>query len=100
MMTRESVGERTDLLVEDIKRLSKKRNAVILAHNYQIPIIQDVADFVGDSLGLSQEAAKTSADTIVFCGVHFMAENGRHTFTNEARLDTGHGSGMFACRLN
>jgi quinolinate synthase len=58
----------------DIKRIAADRNAVILAHNYERAEVQDVADFVGDSLGLSREAAKTGAEVIVFCGVHFMAE--------------------------
>jgi quinolinate synthase len=66
--------ENIPALQDEVRELASQRGAVILAHNYQLPEIQDVADYVGDSLGLSQRAAAVEAGTIVFCGVHFMAE--------------------------
>lgn len=70
---RERLDRIADLSAE-VRDLARRRNAVILAHHYQVPEVQDVADFVGDSLGLSRRAADTDADVIAFCGVHFMAE--------------------------
>jgi quinolinate synthase len=70
LLTLESVPA----LQSEVRALAAERGAVILAHNYQLPEVQDVADYVGDSLGLSQQAAKTDAEVIAFCGVHFMAE--------------------------
>src|ERR1700729_2403047 len=66
--------ENIPALQDEVRALARERGAVILAHNYQLPEIQDVADYVGDSLGLSRQAAAAEAETIVFCGVHFMAE--------------------------
>jgi len=66
--------ENIPALQDEVRALARERGAVVLAHNYQLPEIQDVADYVGDSLGLSQRAAGTDASVIVFCGVHFMAE--------------------------
>lgn len=68
------VTDKKSLIIEEINELKEKRNAILLAHNYQIPEIQDIADVLGDSLALARAALSTDADVIVFCGVHFMAE--------------------------
>jgi quinolinate synthase len=72
--TSQETADEISELQKEIRGLARMRNAVVLAHNYQRPEVQDVADYVGDSLGLSRQAASTDAEVIVFCGVHFMAE--------------------------
>src|SRR4029077_17212465 len=82
-------------LAAEILHLKEERNAVIIAHNYQVPEVQDIAAFVGDSLGLSQAAASTPADVIVFCGVHFMAETASIISPNKTVLFPDLGGGWF-----
>ena len=72
--TPQKTAEEIVALQDEVRALAEQRDAVILAHNYQVPEVQDIAHYVGDSLGLSRQAAAAGESTIVFCGVHFMAE--------------------------
>src|SRR5579875_3752193 len=79
MLATASTSASTEIaaLQEEVRQLARARDAVILAHNYQVPEVQDVADYVGDSLGLAVEATRTTASVIVMCGVYFMAETAK-----------------------
>ena len=92
--------ENIPALKREVRALAEERNAVILAHNYQVPEVQDVADFVGDSLGLSRQAAKAGADMIAFCGVHFMAETASILCPDKTVLMPGPGRRLLARRLD
>ncbi|MCD6360697.1 MAG: quinolinate synthase NadA [Armatimonadetes bacterium] len=97
MTTNESVidlkREVTPETAEAVERLKRERNAVLLVHNYQIAEVQDLADYLGDSLGLSQQAAATDADVIVFCGVHFMAQTAKIVCPDKTVLMPDPGAG-------
>ena len=84
----------------EVRRLANLRGATLLAHNYQLPAIQDVADHVGDSLALSRIAAEAPEDTIVFCGVHFMAETAKILSPGEDGADPRPARGLLAGRLD
>ena len=87
-------------LQAEVRALAAERDAVILAHNYQLPEVQDVADYVGDSLGLSRQAAKTDASVVAFCGVHFMAETASVLSPDKRVLHPRPRRGMLAGRLD